>query len=263
MNESTAIDLARHPSRIDEVASFGRTPEGVCSRIALTDEDFRAQNLVADWMGDCGMDVHLDAIGNLIGVLHGLEEGPPVVVGSHIDTVENGGKFDGLLGVVAGLEVASVYADLGKTPKRPIRVVAFTNEEGVRFQPDLMGSAVFSGWLELEDALGSRDSNSVAVGDVSFYPGNINVVPGRAVAKVDLRHPDQRTLDTVVADVSNDVRDACARISLTADASIISDGRVTTFDADLVNTVERAASDRLEKPGEVIGDYILNLTEST
>ena len=287
------------------------------------------------------MDVHLDAIGNLIGILHGLEEKPPVVVGSHIDTVENGGKLDGLLGVVAGLEVASVHADLGKTPKRPIWVVAFANEEGVRFQPDLMGSAVFSGWLDLEDALGSRDSNSVTVGeelerlgvtcssdllktpvraflelhieqgpvldaeglsigvvtgvqgfkwlevviegetnhagtapmgfrkdaslgaawlinrvrelteeieglvgnvgDVSFHPGNINVVPGRIVAKVDLRHPDQCTLDAVVTDVSNDVRNECARISLTADVSVISEGRVTTFDADLVDRVERAA----------------------
>jgi len=151
-------DPSRVLSRVAQIGSIGRTEDGGCSRLAFSEQDIEARDLVASWMRDLGMSVTSDAIGNLIGILPGASDVAPLVIGSHIDTVENGGKYDGVLGVLAGLEVAHLIVEEGRAPERPLWVIAFTNEEGSRFQPDLMGSAVFSGRLGLAEALRSKDS---------------------------------------------------------------------------------------------------------
>ena len=101
-------------------------------------------------MRDLGLDVTIDEIGNVIGTRAGLEAGAPVMTGSHIDTVRTGGRYDGNLGVLAGLEVIEVLEAAGVTTRRPLAVAFFTNEEGSRFQPDMMGSLI------LRRGLGAR-----------------------------------------------------------------------------------------------------------
>lgn len=148
------IDISRLQSRLAELASIGAIPdtEG-SSRLALTDEDRAGRDLVISWMRDLGMLVTVDAIGNAVGVLPGATDGPPVMCGSHIDTVRTGGRYDGNLGVLAGLEVVETIQTAGLTTHRPLAVAFFTNEEGARFQPDMLGSLAYVGGLPLEEAL--------------------------------------------------------------------------------------------------------------
>lgn len=108
-------------------------------------------------MGELELSVMVDRIGNIVGVLSGEADGPAVMLGSHVDTVATGGKFDGALGVIAALEVVATLREAGITPKRPVAVIAFINEDGARFQPDMMGSCIWTGALTLEDAYRIRD----------------------------------------------------------------------------------------------------------
>ena len=151
--------------RLEELAQVGRIAgDGVC-RLALSDEDREGRNLVADWMRDLGLAVKIDAIGNVVGVRAGLEDGPPVMTGSHIDTVRTGGRYDGTLGVLAGLEVIATLNDAEITTKRPLAVAFFTNEEGSRFQPDMFGSLVYTGQLSLAEALATKGIDGATAGD--------------------------------------------------------------------------------------------------
>ena len=105
-----------------------------------------------------------DAIGNIVGILKGQEEGPAVILGSHIDTVGTGGRFDGALGVIAGVEVLAALRDAGLTPRRDMAVIAFTNEEGARFHPDMLGSYVWAGGMSVEAAHAELDSDGAVLG---------------------------------------------------------------------------------------------------
>lgn len=134
-----------------ELAEIGSIPNGGCARLALTDEDAWGRDLVVTWMKDLGLDISIDSIGNVIGTWS-VGSGAPVMTGSHIDTVKTGGKYDGNLGVLAGLEVIETLQTHGFTPQRPIAVGFFTNEEGARFAPDMLGSLVYVGGLSLEEA---------------------------------------------------------------------------------------------------------------
>ena len=148
------VDGARLLRRLDELAQIGRI-EGTegCARLALTDEDRAGRDLVVAWMTDLGLELVVDGIGNVVAVLAGREDGPPVMTGSHIDTVATGGRYDGNLGVLAGLEVLETLLDHGITPRRPLAVAFFTDEEGARFPPDMLGSLVYAGGMPLEEAL--------------------------------------------------------------------------------------------------------------
>ncbi|MFT7648921.1 MAG: N-carbamoyl-L-amino-acid hydrolase [Candidatus Poriferisodalaceae bacterium] len=141
-------------ARLAELAQIGAI-EGTagCSRLALTSEDGAGRDLVATWMRGLGMSVTVDGIGNVIATMVGANPGPPVMTGSHIDTVGTGGRYDGNLGVLAGLEVVETLLEAGVTPERDIAVGFFTNEEGARFAPDMLGSLVYVGGLPLEEAL--------------------------------------------------------------------------------------------------------------
>ncbi len=152
------VDTARLLRRIDELGEIGRIdgPNGEWgnARLALTDEDRAGRDLVVTWMRDLGLDVTVDAIGNVVATRPGADPTlAPVMVGSHIDTVGTGGRFDGNLGVLAGLEIVEVLEDAGIATERALQVAFFTDEEGSRFAPDMLGSLVYVGGLALEEAL--------------------------------------------------------------------------------------------------------------
>ncbi len=157
------VDIDRLMGRIGELGKIGALDGGGVCRLALSDEDRRGRDLVVGWMRELGLDVSVDQIGNIVAVRPGREDGPPVMAGSHIDTVATGGLYDGALGVLAALEVVAVLNDAGIVTRRPVAVGAFTNEEGARFAPDMMGSGVFQGSLDLAEMLASPgiDGSSV------------------------------------------------------------------------------------------------------
>ncbi len=139
-------------ARLRELGSVGAIPGGGCSRLALSDDDRAGRDLVVTWMRDLGLDVTVDAVGNVFAVRTGREGGPPVMCGSHIDTVATGGIYDGNFGVLSGLEVMEVLAEAGVVTRRPLAVAFFTDEEGARFAPDMLGSLVYVGGMALEAA---------------------------------------------------------------------------------------------------------------
>jgi N-carbamoyl-L-amino-acid hydrolase len=159
------INHDRLMSRIDALGAIGATPEGGVCRLALSDADRAARDQVAAWMGSAGLQVEVDRLGNIFGTRPGTEQAPPVMTGSHIDSVANGGKLDGAYGVLASIEVIETLNDADLETTRPITVCVFTNEEGARFQPDMMGSLVYAGDLAVEDALNTSDGDGVSLGD--------------------------------------------------------------------------------------------------
>jgi N-carbamoyl-L-amino-acid hydrolase len=161
---------------------------GVC-RLALTDEDRAGRDLVMRWMREAGLTVTIDRIGNVVGTRAGTSDGKPVIIGSHIDTVRTGGKYDGNLGVLGGLEVIETLNDAKVVTGHPIAVAFFTNEEGSRFAPDMMGSAVHQGALSLETALATKGIDGPTVGDELNrigYAGETPVGTLRAAAYFEL-----------------------------------------------------------------------------
>jgi N-carbamoyl-L-amino-acid hydrolase len=150
--------------RIMDLASIGAIDGGGCARLALTDEDAAGRDLVVGWMHELGMTVTTDVIGNVIGTWN-VGVGSPVMTGSHIDTVRTGGKYDGNLGVLAGLEVIQTLQETSFIPSRPISVGIFTNEEGSRYAPDMLGSLVYVGGLAVEEALDIVGIDGSRVGD--------------------------------------------------------------------------------------------------
>jgi N-carbamoyl-L-amino-acid hydrolase len=149
--EQLRIDPARLMARLNKLAEIGRTEDGSCCRLALTDEDRAGRDLVSGWMRELGLEVRVDAIGNIFGLRRGTSDLAPVMTGSHIDTVRTGGRYDGNLGVLGGLEVIHVLNDAGITTRRPLVVGVFTDEEGARFHPDMAGSLTYVGGLPLEE----------------------------------------------------------------------------------------------------------------
>lgn len=151
--------------RLERLAEIGRTDDGSCCRLALTDEDRAGRDLLVAWMTALGLEVSVDRIGNLFGLRRGREDLAPVMTGSHIDTVRTGGRFDGNLGVLGGLEVIEALNEAGLETRRPVVVASFTNEEGARFAPDMMGSLAYVGGIALEDALQTRGIDGRSVGE--------------------------------------------------------------------------------------------------
>jgi len=149
-----------------EMAEIGATPKGGCCRLALTDLDKQARDLFVGWCADAGCTVRIDAVGNIFARRPGRDNGlPPVMAGSHLDTQPTGGKFDGVLGVLAGLEVVRTLNDHGVETEAPVEVCVWTNEEGTRFAPSMMGSGVFSGDLDLSAVKAMEDAKGITVGE--------------------------------------------------------------------------------------------------
>ena len=159
------INIDRLISRIEGLAEIGAIAGGGVCRMALTDEDRQGRDLVVKWMHELDLEVTVDQIGNVVGIRAGQESGRPVMTGSHIDTVASGGRYDGNLGVLAGLEVIETLNDSNIITRKPIGVGFFTNEEGSRFAPDMMGSGVHQGAFELKRMLDVLDIDGERVGD--------------------------------------------------------------------------------------------------
>lgn len=160
-----AIDADRLWSDLMTLGAIGALPRGGCDRLAVTDSDRDGRNLFALWCQEAGLALTIDAMGNMFARREGIDPSlPPVLAGSHLDTQQPGGKFDGPLGVLAALASIRALDAAGITPKRSIEVVNWTNEEGARFAPGLMGSAVFAGTLSLADAHASTDRTGRTMG---------------------------------------------------------------------------------------------------
>ncbi|WP_060479371.1 Zn-dependent hydrolase [Pseudomonas monteilii] len=177
------VDSARLWQSLMDLARLGATPKGGVCRLALTDLDRQARDLFVQWCEAAGCTVSVDAVGNIFARRPGRNPKlPPVMTGSHIDTQPTGGKFDGCFGVMAGLEVLRTLNDLGIETEAPLEVVVWTNEEGSRFPPCMMGSGVFAGKFTLEDTLAKRDAAGVTVGEA------LNAI-GYAGQRAVLGHP--------------------------------------------------------------------------
>lgn len=146
------INWRRLEDRINALAEISPIEGGGNCRLALTDEDKNGRDLVVSWMRSLGLEVTIDVVGNIIGVWN-VGKGSPVMSGSHIDTVRTGGRFDGCYGVLAALEVIESCQNANVSPPRPLAVGIFTDEEGARFAPDMLGSLVYVGGMPVEQAL--------------------------------------------------------------------------------------------------------------
>jgi N-carbamoyl-L-amino-acid hydrolase len=160
------IDGDRLWSRLMEMAKIGATVEGGVNRQAFSKEDIEARKLLTSWARARNYDVAIDAIGNLFVRRAGSDPAAPVVLtGSHLDSQPSGGRFDGVFGVLAGFEVLEAMDDAGVETRHPVEVVAWSNEEGSRFQPGAMGSMVFTGCTRLEDLAGVQDRSGIRLFD--------------------------------------------------------------------------------------------------
>jgi N-carbamoyl-L-amino-acid hydrolase len=152
--------------QLEQLAEIGRTETNACCRLALTDDDKLGRDLVVGWMKELGMAVTIDPIGNIFGTRAGSRPDlAPVMTGSHIDTVRTGGAYDGNYGVLAGLEVVATLNEAKQQTQRSLVVGVFTNEEGARFAPDMLGSLVYVGGMPLDEALDLKAIDGPRLGD--------------------------------------------------------------------------------------------------
>jgi len=166
MSSANAVREDRLWQRHADMAKLGGTPKGGVNRQALSPEDAAARNLLATWAKARGFSIFTDAIGNLFVRREGSDATAlPVMSGSHMDSQPTGGRFDGMYGVLAAFEALEALEDAGLKTKRPVVAVAWTNEEGSRFQPGAMGSAVFAGRNKLDDMLAVKDWKGVVLKD--------------------------------------------------------------------------------------------------
>lgn len=158
-------------TRLMELSGIGKQDSGGVTRFSFTKEEREAKALVSSYMREAGMAVREDAVGNLIGRKEGRQKNAPaVLMGSHIDTVPNGGMFDGALGVIAGIEVVQTMSERDIQPDHPIEVIAFTDEEGSRFGFGMIGSRAIAGTLT-ENDLEQRDENGMTIAEAMEESG--------------------------------------------------------------------------------------------
>jgi len=159
------IDRERLEQSIEDLGRIGATAKGGLTRVALTDEDKRGRDWLVARMKDAGLRVSVDQMGNIFGERPGEPGLPPVMMGSHADSVPTGGKYDGQLGVLCGLEVIRTLNDARTRTRHPLTLAIFTNEEGARFQPAMIASGVMAGKIALEDAYNARDKDGIRLVD--------------------------------------------------------------------------------------------------
>lgn len=159
--QKVAVNGERLKNTLERFADYGRTPNNGVTRLALSEEDRLARDYFCSCCRDLGMDIKIDDLGCIYATLEGLEDKPPVVIGSHMDSVKKGGRFDGILGVVAGLELVRTLVEHNIKPKVPIMIVNFTNEEGVRFEPSMMASGILSGKFQKDVMMKKTDVDGV------------------------------------------------------------------------------------------------------
>lgn len=194
-----AIDSARMMAELEELSRIGRTASGGVTRLGLTAENAAAKELVARWMGEAGLAVRHDAAANLIGRLGG--DGSAIILASHLDSVIDGGRFDGPMGVLIALEVARLLAGNEVELARPVEVVAFSDEEGTRFGTGFFGSRAMLGKLPL-DVLDRKDKDGITVAqameELGYPPHKIKEAtrdPGEIAAYLEVHVEQGAVLD--------------------------------------------------------------------
>ncbi|OWV81798.1 Zn-dependent hydrolase [Rhizobium sp. R634] len=162
-----SIDAARLLGRIRTLGEIGRDSEGRLVRLAASDSEKLGRDQFVAWIEDAGLAVAVDRIGNIFGIWKpdGVADEAPILLGSHIDTVICAGIYDGCYGTLSGLEVIETLKAEGLAPSRPVAVAAFTNEEGVRYAPDMMGSLVYAGGLDVDAALVTIGTDGTVLGE--------------------------------------------------------------------------------------------------
>ncbi|MFL5021618.1 MAG: M20/M25/M40 family metallo-hydrolase, partial [Microvirga sp.] len=164
--KTLSIDADRLLGRLRNLGQIGRDSDGRLVRLAGSDNDKAGRDAFVAWIRSAGLEVAVDRIGNIFGIWRddANTNHTPVLLGSHIDTVINAGIYDGCYGVLSGLEVIETLQASGFVPANPIAVAAFTNEEGVRYAPDMMGSLVYAGGLPVEEALATVGTDGTTLG---------------------------------------------------------------------------------------------------
>lgn len=191
---SLRINGARLWQSLMDLAAIGATAQGGNCRLALTALDGQGRDLVVGWMKQAGLSVSVDQVGNIFGRRPGRNDAlPPVMTGSHIDTQPTGGKFDGCFGVLAGLEIMRTLQERDVQTEAPLELAIWTNEEGSRFVPVMMGSGVFAGKFPLATALEARDLQGKSVRDELQAIGYAGEMPvgGRRVGAYLEAHIEQ------------------------------------------------------------------------
>lgn len=164
--QNLQIDGKRLWDSLMEMAKIGATEKGGCCRLALTDLDRQSRDLFVSWCEEAGCSIKIDKMGNIFARRPGKNNDlAPVMCGSHLDTQPTGGRFDGVFGVLAGLEVVRSLNDLGVETERPVEVAVWTNEEGSRFAPAMVASGVFAGVYDLEYGLTRADADGKTMGE--------------------------------------------------------------------------------------------------
>jgi len=197
------IDNDRLWRRISELGEIGRQEGGGVTRLSFTEEERAAKDRVVSYMEEAGLSSREDAAGNLFGRREGRSpDSPAVLIGSHVDSVYNGGNFDGPLGVLSGIEVLHAMEEQGIETKHPIEVVAFTDEEGARFSFGMIGSRALAGRLTPEDLIKYEDGDDVSVAEAmrayGLDPGRIGEAgrpAGSVKAYVELHIEQGRVLE--------------------------------------------------------------------
>ena len=160
------VNGQRLRSSLERMAEIGATPAGGVQRLTLSPEDKQARDLLISWLEEAGLEVTFDEMGNIFGRRHGKDDSlPPVMTGSHVDSQPKGGRFDGILGVMGALEVMRTLNDNDVQTERPVILIDWTNEEGSRFAPAMLGSGVWAGKLERDWAWQRTDANGMVFGE--------------------------------------------------------------------------------------------------
>jgi beta-ureidopropionase / N-carbamoyl-L-amino-acid hydrolase len=171
------IDKRRLEQSIEELGRIGQTPRGGLTRLALSDEDKRGRDWMVGRMREAGLSITVDQMGNIFGQRAGDPGLPPVMMGSHVDSVPTGGRYDGQLGVLCALEVIRSLNDAKIRTRHPVTLAIFTNEEGARFQPAMIASGVMAGKIALEDAYNARDKDGIRLVDELERIGYLGAEP--------------------------------------------------------------------------------------
>ena len=161
-----SVDARRYWQSVERSAEIGLGRPGGLARVALNDADRQMRDEFVAWCKAAGCAVTVDGVGNIFARRAGTEDSlPPVVIGSHLDTQVNGGRYDGIVGVLAGLEIVRTLNDRGISTRRPIEVASWTNEEGARFSPPMIASGAFAGVYALDWVLDRKDDDGLRLGD--------------------------------------------------------------------------------------------------
>ncbi|MGQ9595765.1 MAG: M20/M25/M40 family metallo-hydrolase, partial [Anaerolineae bacterium] len=177
------IDPQRLNDRLERLATFGQTPRGGITRLTFTPEYMAAQDLVREWMEEAGLVPRVDAVGNLIGRREGTVPGlPAILLGSHLDTVIDGGRYDGTIGVLGGVEVAQALWEDGLKTRHPLEVISFMEEEGTRWGTNMLGSRFMLGRIPPDSLKERKDRQGVSIAQAMAEVG-LDPARGPAAAR--------------------------------------------------------------------------------